>query len=1089
MLQAVNSRTLWAILLLAVSLLSIPASAKYSGGSGTAQDPYQIATAADLMTLGETSADYDKHFILAADVDLDPYLPGRKVFDKAVIAPRSGDDIVNPPGTDFTGSFDGKGHAIKNLTISGGPGGYLGLFGQVRNGGRIRNVCLENADIAGANGSSCLGSLVGANYEGIIDSCYTIGRVVGGEGSEAIGGLVGHNQGTITCCCALGSVFAGKNSKCTGGLVGWNGGQITQCYANVAIFGLDISTRLGGLVGCNMNRQWGNNLSDCFWNVETSALSESDGGIGLTTAQMRDPNTFVRAGWDFVDIPDDSGGIWAQPVGGGFPILWWQLPESQRPPLPSFSGGTGRPDDPYLISTAGALNRIGGNPRLLKAHFKLIADLDLQDVELPVIGSEVSPFTGVFDGNGHIISNFTCISTDTADTGLFGHIDGLKAEVKNLGLVAPHVETETARDIGALVGRLDEGTIRNCYVQDGNVSGRSYLRAKEGGIYEGRSTAGGLVGTSRGTVIDCHATGSVFGSRSAGGLAGMSAGTISNCTSAGSVSGNMSVGGLLGTNDTNGEVAGCSSTGNVLAIYLFTEAPSKARSHFHTEPKGARAGGLVGDNTARIVNSYARGDVSGSDIVGGLVGSNGYIQRQDLYYEAPGEIINSYSTGAVSGTSRVGGLVGLHEVGSVISCFWDIQTSGQTTSAAAVGKTTAQMRDFQTYLDAGWDLAGEIQNGTSEIWQMPPGGGYPILSVFAGYVPPQLKGSGTPDDPYLISSAIELGAVVHYSPLAHYRLTASLDLSGIRWGTAVVPHFEGTFDGNGHTISHLTIQGRSHLGLFGQVRSVAQIKDLGVVDVNVVGSSHYVGGLVAVNAGALTGCYSTGAVTSGGSGQHYGIGGLVGSNSGAVTRCHSTARINGTSSDAGGLVGGNGGSLTECYSTGAVNTTGAYVGGLVGGNVGTVTQCYCTGMVTTTGRYAGGLVGRNGGSLTECYSTGAVSTTGGDVGGLAGNNDGTVTRCYSTGTVSGNSNIGGLVGSAFLGSVTTTACFWDTQTSGRAASVGGTGRTTAEMQTAKAFLEAGWDFVGETTNGTADIWWIDEGKDYPRLWWELIPGN
>jgi hypothetical protein len=51
------------------------------------------------------------------------------------------------------------------------------------------------------------------------------------------------------------------------------------------------------------------------------------------------------------------------------------------------------------------------------------------------------------------------------------------------------------------------------------------------------------------------------------------------------------------------------------------------------------------------------------------------------------------------------------------------------------------------------------------------------------------------------------------------------------------------------------------------------------------------------------------------------------------------------------------------------------------------------------------------------------------------------------------------------------------------------GKTTAEMQRASTFLEVGWDFVDETENGTDDIWWIDEGKDYPRLWWELIPEN
>jgi len=85
--------------------------------------------------------------------------------------------------------------------------------------------------------------------------------------------------------------------------------------------------------------------------------------------------------------------------------------------------------------------------------------------------------------------------------------------------------------------------------------------------------------------------------------------------------------------------------------------------------------------------------------------------------------------------------------------------------------------------------------------------------------------------------------------------------------------------------------------------------------------------------------------------------------------------------------------------------------------------------------------------------------------------------------VSGSSGVGGLVGHNLWGTIT--ASFWDTQTSGQAKSAGGTGKTTAEMQKAKTFLDAGWDFVGETKNGTADIWWILEGKGYPRLWWEL----
>nr|MBP7052946.1 hypothetical protein [Phycisphaerae bacterium] len=61
--------------------LDAVAQRKYAGGVGEPNDPYQIATAADLIALGETPADYDKHFVLTADIDLDPNLPGGKIFD------------------------------------------------------------------------------------------------------------------------------------------------------------------------------------------------------------------------------------------------------------------------------------------------------------------------------------------------------------------------------------------------------------------------------------------------------------------------------------------------------------------------------------------------------------------------------------------------------------------------------------------------------------------------------------------------------------------------------------------------------------------------------------------------------------------------------------------------------------------------------------------------------------------------------------------------------------------------------------------------------------------------------------------------
>lgn len=105
------------------------------------------------------------------------------------------------------------------------------------------------------------------------------------------------------------------------------------------------------------------------------------------------------------------------------------------------------------------------------------------------------------------------------------------------------------------------------------------------------------------------------------------------------------------------------------------------------------------------------------------------------------------------------------------------------------------------------------------------------------------------------------------------------------------------------------------------------------------------------------------------------------------------------------------------------------------------------------------------------------------VGSLVGVNEASISSSYSSSSVSGKDRVGGLVGTGNPAAVTRS--FWDIQTSGCMTSAGGTGKTTAEMQTASTFLDADWDFVGENENGTEDTWWIDEGKDYPRLWWEL----
>jgi hypothetical protein len=188
------------------------------------------------------------------------------------------------------------------------------------------------------------------------------------------------------------------------------------------------------------------------------------------------------------------------------------------------------------------------------------------------------------------------------------------------------------------------------------------------------------------------------------------------------------------------------------------------------------------------------------------------------------------------------------------------------------------------------------------------------------------------------------------------------------------------------------------------------------------------------------------------------------------------------------LVGeNNNGSVFNCSSTGPVTGKNYNAGGLIGNNYyGSVSASYSTGAVTGDWD-VGGLVGENyRGDIVNCHSGGAVAGSGQGIGGLVGCNFGTVLTCYSSGAVTGDDSVGGLVGRSVIDTLQGSAenSFWDIEASGLADSAGGTGLTTAEMQMANTFSEAGWDFVGETENGTEEVWWIDEGQDYPRLWWE-----
>jgi hypothetical protein len=358
-----------------------------------------------------------------------------------------------------------------------------------------------------------------------------------------------------------------------------------------------------------------------------------------------------------------------------FVICFFALPAQAK-----YGGGTGEPNDPYLIFDANQMNAIGADSNDWDKHFILMADIDLSvfsGTDFNIIGSYGNPFTGVFDGSGHTISNFTYDSNDTDYIGLFGYVGkwGVNEEIKNLGLFDPNLDAGTGRNVGSLVGYLVNGTITNCYVQGGSVLGAFDV--------------GGLVGHNWSTIDNCYSAGSVSGRTNVGGLVGWNnSGTITNCYSTSSVSGNNNVGGLMGIG--GGTITNCYATASVSGKHLI--------------------GGLIGENYyGTISNCYATGSVAGTGSwVGGLVGVNW------------GVITNCYSAGSVSGNNNVGGLVGDKWQGEVTTSFWDIETSGQTTSDGGMGLPTAEMQMQVTFTDAGWDF-------TTPVWTIDEGVDYPRL--------------------------------------------------------------------------------------------------------------------------------------------------------------------------------------------------------------------------------------------------------------------------------------------------------------------------------------------------------------------------
>ena len=163
------------------------------------------------------------------------------------------------------------------------------------------------------------------------------------------------------------------------------------------------------------------------------------------------------------------------------------------------------------------------------------------------------------------------------------------------------------------------------------------------------------------------------------------------------------VGGLVGINGDNDNTKG-KVINSFADVHVIGVRPDSGDN-------GSSVGGLIGINEGIISNSYAAGNVSGNEDIGGLVGQN-----------TGDEITNSYATGTTTGTSYVGGLVGLNFNGNIMHSYWDTQTSKIKASVGGGGEGK-----ITTDLQSPTTATGIYSSWSEEIWNFGTNKQYPAL--------------------------------------------------------------------------------------------------------------------------------------------------------------------------------------------------------------------------------------------------------------------------------------------------------------------------------------------------------------------------
>ena len=448
---------------------------------------------------------------------------------------------IAPNTATYAGKFDGQGHTISGLYFNNEEEDYVGIFGQLRDGGEIQNVGLKNSYFRGRN---YIGGVVGKN-NGTVENCYNTGNVVG---DKWVGGVCGYNDGTNNNCYNTGKV---TGATYVGDVCGQNkGGTLTNCYYladsetnnNDGTFGKTAEQFASGEVAYLLNGSESTDVAFCqnLDNGEptdaTPVLDSTHGTVYQFTncnhADTYTNNKDAKSGdhsWDDNGFCRYNDSHYAEPeqVNGVYQIenageLYWFAAQVND----------GKITDADAVLTADITVNEGN-----------VAGCDGTKTEgwrdwTPIFGIH---YMGTFDGQGHVIRGLYFNDTRVGNIGLFSYLNK-EGKIQNVGL-----ENSYFRGV-AYVGGIcaySNGTIENCY--------------NAGTITAEYDYVGGLVANNFGSIVNCYNTGNITADKDTGGGVAAwnnSGGTIKNCYNSGTLTGG-SMNGVVQINDKDGTVENC----------------------------------------------------------------------------------------------------------------------------------------------------------------------------------------------------------------------------------------------------------------------------------------------------------------------------------------------------------------------------------------------------------------------------------------------------------------------------------------------------------------------------------------------------